>query len=59
MFNIEPGYKHQKTFHSHKQVVRQLLGVNAFDQQARELAINIGTECAYVYSSDIRTLIPI
>lgn len=44
---IELNYSHSKTFHSHKQVIRQLLDVKAFDKQALELANNIGQECAY------------
>ena len=43
----EVNYTNQKTFQSHKQIIRNLLMVNPFDQKAQELAQNVGLERAY------------
>lgn len=41
------NYTNQKTFHSHKQIIKNLLMINSFDQKAQELAQNVGMERAY------------
>lgn len=45
--HTEVNYTNQKTFQSHKQIIRNLLMVNPFDQKAQELAKNVGMERAY------------
>lgn len=45
--NSEIDYSNKATFHSHKQIIRTFLMINSFDQNARELAHNIGMDRAY------------
>ena len=45
--HTEVNYTNQKTFQNHKQIIRNLLMVNPFDQKAQELAQNVGMERAY------------
>ena len=49
--NMEINYSNKATFHSHKQIIRNLLMVNPFNEKAQELAKNIGMERAYRFNN--------